>query len=51
HWDNCFEYLRQELMCMANTTLEKPERDDRGELVTRVDGWGTERVCRSWEGV
>ncbi|KAH7360141.1 hypothetical protein BKA65DRAFT_473311 [Rhexocercosporidium sp. MPI-PUGE-AT-0058] len=51
HWDNCFEYLRQVLMCMADTTLEELERDDRGEAVAHVDGWGTERVCRSWEGV
>ncbi|PVH68580.1 hypothetical protein DL98DRAFT_440897, partial [Cadophora sp. DSE1049] len=51
HWDHCFDYLRQALMCTADTTLEELERNEVGEVIGRVDGWGTEHVCRDWEGL
>ena len=51
HWDHCFDYLRQALMCTADTTLEELEMNERGDVIGRVDGWGTEHVCRDWEAV
>lgn len=38
-------------MCAADLTLEELEVNDRGEIIGRVDGWGTGRVCRDFEGV
>lgn len=38
-------------MCTADTTLEELERNERGHVIGRVDGWGTEHVCRDWEAV
>ncbi|KAF2683337.1 hypothetical protein K458DRAFT_452845 [Lentithecium fluviatile CBS 122367] len=50
HWRHCFDYLRQALMCNADVTLETLEM--RGDMVVgSVDGWGTEHVCRDWDGL
>ena len=43
---HCFEYLRQSLICLADTNLEKLNYTTRG-----VSGWQTERTCRDFEGV
>lgn len=50
HWEHCFDYLRQTLMCAADVTLENLET--KGErLLDRVDGWGTTHMCRDYQGV
>jgi hypothetical protein len=44
HLRHCFDYLRQSLMCGADTNLE-PVKEDLGG----VTGWGNPRVCRDHE--
>jgi hypothetical protein len=53
HITHCFEYLRQALICAADTNLEDLESfvDDQGNDRVQTDGWGTERVCRDFEAV
>ncbi|KAH7082866.1 hypothetical protein BKA63DRAFT_139150 [Paraphoma chrysanthemicola] len=48
HVEHCFEYLRQAVMCAADTNLEDTIVNEGG---TETAPWGTERVCRDWEGV
>ena len=50
HWRHCFDYLRQALMCNADTTLEEMGMDHQGALGS-VNGWGTEHVCKDWEAM
>ena len=50
HSEHCFDYLRQSLMCAADTTLEEMEVVD-GEVLDRTDGWGAVHKCRSFEAV
>ncbi|KAF2748551.1 hypothetical protein M011DRAFT_352940 [Sporormia fimetaria CBS 119925] len=46
HIEHCFDYIRQALMCHADTNLEY------NDPVTKVTtGWGTERVCRDFDAV
>jgi hypothetical protein len=42
HIRHCFEYLRQSLICLADSNLENMNYTARG-----VSGWQTERTCRS----
>lgn len=49
HVKHCFEYLRQAIMCAADTNLEPVSVDLDGNTVT--EPWMGERVCRDWEGV
>ncbi|KAK3356665.1 hypothetical protein B0T25DRAFT_453277, partial [Lasiosphaeria hispida] len=52
HWDHCFDYVRQALMCAADVTLENLEtRADGKTLLASVDGWGTTHMCRDYQGV
>ncbi|KAL9099505.1 MAG: hypothetical protein Q9187_009489, partial [Circinaria calcarea] len=44
HMRHCFDYLRQALLCSADSTLE-PFRTDLGG----VTGWGFPRVCRNYD--
>ena len=46
HLRHCFDYLRQSLICMADTNLEPVDRDLGG-----VTGWEFERTCRDFEKV
>ena len=46
HIHHCFDYLRQALMCAADTNLEVLDRETR-----LTDGWGSERKCRDYQGV
>ncbi|KAH7383994.1 hypothetical protein BKA66DRAFT_463249 [Pyrenochaeta sp. MPI-SDFR-AT-0127] len=48
HVKHCFEYLRQALMCAADTNLEDVNVEDGQE---GAPGWGTKRVCRDFDGV
>lgn len=44
HIRHCFEYLRQSLICLADSNLENMNYTARG-----VSGWQTERTCRNIE--
>ncbi|KAL1949049.1 hypothetical protein VTO73DRAFT_10855 [Trametes versicolor] len=50
HVQHCLRYLRQALLCHADTALEPavPVRNGRGEWVHAADGEGTVRRCRDW---
>jgi len=43
HTAHCFEYLRQSLMCSADSTVEPAGRRVGGFL-----GWGFPRPCRDY---
>jgi hypothetical protein len=44
HIRHCFEYLRQSLICLADSNLEEMNYTTYG-----VSGWQTERTCRDFE--
>lgn len=46
HVRHCFDYLRQALMCAADTNLEPVDLELRG-----ATGWGYERTCRNFQVV
>ncbi|KAL2796246.1 hypothetical protein BJX66DRAFT_336260 [Aspergillus keveii] len=46
HVRHCFDYLRQTIMCAADTNIEVLDRDTRA-----TDGWGEQRVCRDYQKV
>lgn len=50
HADHCFDYLRQNIMCAADLTLEKARVDPDG-LRRATDGWGTIHHCKDWDKV
>ena len=50
HMMHCFDYLRQALMCSADTTLERLQSGSEG-LLPSVDGWGTTHECRDFQQV
>ncbi|OKL61820.1 hypothetical protein UA08_03024 [Talaromyces atroroseus] len=43
HLRHCFDYLRQALMCAADTNLEHVNRETR--ITT---GWGSDKLCRDY---
>ena len=47
---HCFDYLRQALMCAADTALEQLQSGEGG-LIAGVDGWGTTHRCRDYQKV
>ena len=53
HVAHCFDYLRQALMCAADSNLEDVVvmDDESGTPVEGAPGWGTKRVCRDFEGL
>ncbi|KAF1837659.1 hypothetical protein BDW02DRAFT_490899 [Decorospora gaudefroyi] len=57
HINHCFDYIRQALMCAADTNLEEVsfEEVDNGrggkDQVLGAQGWGARRVCRPFWGV
>jgi hypothetical protein len=50
HIPHCFDYLRQSLMCKADTALEKSAIQE-GKTVHDVTGWGVDHECRDWEAI
>ncbi|KAM0795546.1 hypothetical protein BDR22DRAFT_894084 [Usnea florida] len=46
HAAHCFEYLRQALMCSADSSVEPA-----GERVQGFLGWGFKRQCRDYDGL
>lgn len=53
HIIHCFEYLRQALMCAADTNLEVTHQrvDESGKMSIEAEGWDTARVCRDYDAV
>ena len=50
HVLHCFDYLRQGIMCAADSTLEWPRQEVDGRRFA-VDGWGVEHQCADWVSV
>jgi hypothetical protein len=48
HLNHCFAYLRQGLLCSADTTLE-PAKVQNGVRVGEYTGWELGRECRDWK--
>lgn len=46
HVRHCFDYLRQSLMCSADTNIEPVSKELKG-----VTGWGFTRTCRDLDSV
>lgn len=46
HLRHCFDYLRQSLICAADTNLEPVNFELGG-----VTGWQFNRTCRDFEGI
>lgn len=44
HVRHCFDYLRQSIMCAADSNIEPVDKKLGG-----VTGWGSVRVCRSFD--
>ena len=51
HNDHCFDYLRNAVMCMADTTLEGQIEREGWDGEAGTDGTGAVHVCRSWDEV
>ncbi|KAG9204307.1 hypothetical protein G6514_001381 [Epicoccum nigrum] len=52
HNDHCFNYLRNAIMCAADTTLEgQIVRPDHDPSVAGTDGTGAMHVCKNWDEV
>lgn len=47
HIAHCYDYLRQAVMCAADTALEG-RRDNLSLKASETDGWGTTHQCRNW---
>lgn len=45
HIVHCFDYLRQSLMCAADTNLEVLDKN------RKTNGWGREKKCRDYWSV
>ncbi|TGO80066.1 hypothetical protein BPOR_1827g00020 [Botrytis porri] len=43
---HCLEYLRQSLMCTADTTVEPVGRGSKGKAI--VQGFGTQHLCKDF---
>ncbi|OJJ48982.1 hypothetical protein ASPZODRAFT_139933 [Penicilliopsis zonata CBS 506.65] len=50
HLNHCMDYLRQAIICAADTTLEKA-RAENGTLQQATDGWEVIHQCRDWDRV
>ena len=46
HIRHCFDYIRQALMCAADTNLEVVDRETH-----TTNGWGQPKTCRNYEEV
>ncbi|PSN75083.1 hypothetical protein BS50DRAFT_480838, partial [Corynespora cassiicola Philippines] len=46
HARHCFDYLRQSIMCAADSNIEPIVNELNG-----ISGWGNQRVCRDFEGL
>ncbi|KAL4745084.1 hypothetical protein BDW72DRAFT_208495 [Aspergillus terricola var. indicus] len=46
HIQHCFDYIRQTIMCAADTNLEVLDHKTH-----KTSGWGQPRICRDYESV
>jgi hypothetical protein len=46
HIRHCFDYLRQAIICAADTNLEVVDH-----VKHTTNGWGQEKQCRDWDSV
>ena len=46
HLLHCFDYLRQDIMCAADSILELVDVDG-----TSTDGWGSTHQCRDFDAL
>ncbi|TLD34271.1 hypothetical protein PspLS_01041 [Pyricularia sp. CBS 133598] len=46
HLNHCWDYLRQNIMCTADVTLEWHRWNEKVE-----DGWGYEHQCKDWDAL
>lgn len=51
HNDHCFNYLRNAIMCTADTTLEGQIEGDGWDGEAGTDGTGAMHVCKNWDEV
>ncbi len=51
HNDHCFNYLRNAIMCTADTTLEGQIEGEDWDGEAGTDGTGALHVCRDWDEV
>ena len=54
HVEHCLDYVRQALMCAADTTVEWPafvREDANGTVQSGTDGNGIQHKCRDWDAV
>ncbi|EMD95145.1 hypothetical protein COCHEDRAFT_1091854, partial [Bipolaris maydis C5] len=49
HIGHCFDYLRQAIMCSADTTLVGALPESAKSGVFEFDGWGFTHMCRNLE--
>ena len=47
HVHHCFDYIRQNVMCNADLTLEWPRTESDG-IRSAFDGWGIPHQCKDW---
>lgn len=46
HLNHCWDYLRQNIMCAADVTLEWHRWNEKVET-----GWGYEHQCKDWDAL
>lgn len=51
HNDHCFNYLRNAVMCAADTTLEGQSQEPMFKDVAGTDGTGATHICRNYDEV
>lgn len=51
HNDHCFNYLRNAVMCTADTTLEGQIEGEGWDGEAGTDGTGAVHVCKNWDEV
>lgn len=51
HNDHCFNYLRNAIMCTADTTLEGQIEGEDWDGEAGTDGTGAMHVCKNWDEV
>jgi hypothetical protein len=50
HMTHCFDFLRQTIMCAADSNLEKVDVVGKNGLKGST-GWGFERQCRNYDSL
>lgn len=48
---HCFDFLRQALMCSADTTIELARYRGSDGKVRTAHGWGIEHQCKDWDSI